>query len=42
MAGNHACGTGPGPAQGTSGAPGAQALHKCLVVLPTAAWGKGY
>lgn len=38
----HARGAGPGPAQGTSGAAGAQAPRKRLVVLPTAAWGKGY
>lgn len=39
---SHGRSAGPGPAQGTSGAPRVQALHKRLVVLPTAAWGKGY
>jgi len=43
MARNHARhGAGPGPVQGTSGAPRAQALLERLVVLPTTAWGKGY
>lgn len=37
MARNHERSAGPGPAQGTSGASRAQALHKRLVVLPTAA-----
>lgn len=37
MARNHGCSAGPGLAQGTSGASRAQALHKRLVVLPTAA-----
>lgn len=40
---NHACGrVGPGPVRRASGIPGVQPLQKCLVVLPTAAWGKGY
>lgn len=42
MAGDHIGGAGPGLARGPSGAAGAPAPHKRLVVLPTAAWGKGY